>query len=115
MALFSASCINARSSYASTTSGESEYKSACVSFTVQAYTENMQTKYLSFMDFLCDVSIQYERQKGTYPHQRYGQMYFNMLAEVRPDISEKIRGGRLDPFHRDDVSKLTHMIVESNW
>jgi hypothetical protein len=32
-------CMNALSSYASITSGESEYKASCVSFTVQAYTE----------------------------------------------------------------------------
>lgn len=75
----------------------------------------MQTKYLSFNDFLADVSIQYERQKGDYPHQRYGQMYFNMLAEVRPDIAERIQHSSLDPFYKDSADSLTHMFVESNW
>lgn len=75
----------------------------------------MQTQYLSFNDFLADVSIKYERQKGDYPHQRYGQMYFNLLTNARPDIAERIQGSSLDPFYKDAVSGVTHMFVESNW
>ncbi len=37
----------------------------------------------------------------TYPTWRKGQTYFNVLAEVRPNIAEMIRGGRLDPYYDD--------------
>ena len=33
------------------------------------------------------------------PAWRSGQAYFNTLYQFRPDLSEKIRGTRLDPFH----------------
>lgn len=36
------------------------------------------------------------------PQYRAGQAYFNTLYHVRPDISERIRGGPLDPFHRNE-------------
>ncbi len=31
--------------------------------------------------------------------ERYGQAAFNLLCEVRPDLSEKIRGTENDPFY----------------
>ena len=75
----------------------------------------MQTQYLSFNDFLADVSIKYEHQKNTPGHWRYGQMYFNLLSEARPDISDRIKGSSLDPYYKDVVAGVTHMFVESNW
>lgn len=39
-------------------------------------------------------------------HWRYGQALFNVLHDVRPDISEKVRATGLDPFYarsRDDA------------
>jgi len=75
----------------------------------------MQTQYLSFNDFLADVSIKYEKQKNTPGHARYGQMYFNLLSVSRPDIAERIQHSSLDPFYKDVVSSITHMFVESNW
>lgn len=73
------------------------------------------SKYLSFNDFLSDVSIQYEKQKQSGGDIRYGQMYFNLLYSERPDISEKIRSSRLDPFYHEQVKGETHAFVESNW
>ena len=36
------------------------------------------------------------------PNERLGQAYFNTLAEVRPDLAEKIRGKiDLDPYYQD--------------
>lgn len=33
---------------------------------------------------------------------RPGQMLFNAIYEIAPEIAETIRGGDLDPFHYDD-------------
>ena len=46
---------------------------------------------------------------------RYGQHWFNTLYAVRPDLADKIRGTRLDPFHRDRVSHETLDFVVANW
>ena len=71
--------------------------------------------YKSFNDFLADASIVYEKLKGDGFDYRYGQVYFNLLFEHRPDISEKIRGTQYDPFYRDFVKSETHQIVEKSW
>jgi hypothetical protein len=34
-----------------------------------------------------------------HPEQRIGQAVFNVLAEVRPDLAERIRGTELDAFY----------------
>lgn len=51
--------------------------------------------------------------------ERYGQAMFNHLCEVRPDLSEQVRGTDKDPFH---VSHLNHpnwdrfvSFIEANW
>lgn len=46
---------------------------------------------------------------------RLGQMYFNALQMVRPDIANQIRATRLDPFHRDEISMETELAVEQLW
>ena len=39
-------------------------------------------------------------------HQRYGQCLFNVLAKVRPDLAEIIRGNDdLDPFYAEPNSQ----------
>jgi len=32
-------------------------------------------------------------------HERYGQAMFNHLVEVRPDLSDGVRGTSMDPFY----------------
>lgn len=71
--------------------------------------------YKSFNDFLADASIVYEKLKGDGFDYRYGQVYFNLLFEHRPDISEKIRGTTLDPFYKESVKSETHQFVEKSW
>lgn len=46
---------------------------------------------------------------------RLGQVYFNALEMVRPDIANHIRSTRLDPFHRDVVSEATETEVARLW
>jgi len=71
--------------------------------------------YKSFNDFLADASLVYEKLKGDGVCTRYGQVYFNLLREHRPDISEKIRASLLDPFYKDVIDTETHKFVETMW
>ena len=43
---------------------------------------------------------------------RYGQVYFNRLCEVLPEAAERLRGTSSDPFYSDEVSSMTHELVE---
>lgn len=47
--------------------------------------------------------------------QRAGQAYFNVLADVRPDLAEPIRGSLLDPFYKDDKLGAFLTAVGERW
>lgn len=49
------------------------------------------------------------------PDQRFGQVLFNHLAVLRPDISEALRGSLIDPFHRDAVKQETWDFITDKW
>lgn len=52
-----------------------------------------------FNDFMAALNLWFSRQApGDW---RYGQALFNALAMHRPDIAERLRGTRLDPFYRE--------------
>ena len=60
--------------------------------------------------------------RATRPEQRAGQASFNVLAQLRPDLSEDIRGTLLDPFYlrssnvRDRVLlKEFFLHIKNNW
>lgn len=47
------------------------------------------------------------------PSWRKGQTYFNVLFDVRPDISEKIRATNLDPYHNDcKLGEFLHYVAK---
>ena len=49
------------------------------------------------------------------PGLRWGQVMFNTLYEVRPDLAEQVRGTDIDPFY-DDARGLAFMaFVVGNW
>lgn len=75
----------------------------------------MRLTYLSFNDFLADVSIKFEKWNKQDPTIRYGQLYFSLLSSARPDIAESLRSTKLDPFYKDEVKGETHKFVESKW
>jgi len=75
----------------------------------------MIIEYISFNDFLADASIKYNKLSQEDESIRYGQVYFNLLKESRPDIAEKLRGSVLDPFHRNEVKTEVHAFVEYLW
>ena len=48
--------------------------------------------------------------------QRPGQLAYNMLRKVRPDLADQVRGQQgIDPFHRDDNLPAFFQFVEDNW
>lgn len=53
------------------------------------------------------------------PNWRYGQAAFNVLADVRPDLAEKIRGEDCDPFYLDrstgEVWVRFREYIKRNW
>lgn len=51
--------------------------------------------------------------------QRCGQIAFNLLSDVRPDLSEQIRGTDRDPFHSDEAVDMRFVrfvdFIHDNW
>ena len=50
-----------------------------------------------------------------HPEWRWGQTLFNVLYEMRPDLSEMYRGEQLDPFYNDRIIDAFLESVEANW
>jgi len=50
-----------------------------------------------------------------HPNERKGQALFNVLAKVRPDLSEQIRGTPFDPFYKDSVIESCSLWIEQHW
>lgn len=46
---------------------------------------------------------------------RLGQIYFNMLCDLRPDISEQLRGSMIDPFFKERITQVVHDFVRERW
>lgn len=46
---------------------------------------------------------------------RLGQVYFNVLKDVRPDIAEHIRGTMFDPFYKDVIHEKVRDKVRTMW
>lgn len=66
----------------------------------------------TFEDYLDAVS----EAMATYPLWRAGQTYFNVLFELRPDISEgHIRAQPLDPFYDDRKLPGFLVLVKHLW
>lgn len=72
------------------------------------------SEYLSYTDFIADVSIKHEQLFRKFGW-RYGQTFFNMLAQSDMEIARKIRGTELDPFFVEQVTEFQHKIIEGLW
>lgn len=46
---------------------------------------------------------------------RLGQVFFNELASIRPDIAEQIRGTMLDPFYKERITNAVGNFVRERW
>lgn len=49
------------------------------------------------------------------PGLRLGQVYFNLLAELRPDLANELRGSPHDPYFRNEIPQATEDIVLKDW
>ena len=47
--------------------------------------------------------------------QRLGQVYFNVLSRIKPDVAEQIRGTLFDPCHRDEIHPKVSDRVRTLW
>ena len=52
------------------------------------------------MATFADYKIAIRQAQQEHPQWRLGQAAFNVLYEMRPDLSEHVRATTLDPFHR---------------
>lgn len=46
---------------------------------------------------------------------RVGQIYFNRLYDVRPDVANRLRGSKIDPFFKNYVTDTVKQFVKDNW
>lgn len=61
----------------------------------------------SLIQFYSDVLVRVNNKE------RYGQALFNTLQGVKPELAEKIRGGRLDPFYcKNPTDKVVEWFIE---
>lgn len=69
---------------------------------------------MTYDEFLHKVHQMYKYQpnKGDL---RLGQIYFNELAVVRPEIAEAIRGSMLDPFYKERITNVVSEFVRERW
>jgi hypothetical protein len=52
------------------------------------------------------------------PNLRFGQVYFNLLNDLRPDLADELRGTELDPYYlrlTKDVPETTEKFVMEKW
>ena len=65
----------------------------------------------TFTEFIQAVVQHYHANPGW----RVGQAYFNVLATMRPEMAEQIRGGVLDPFYQDSRIPVFLEFVSEHW
>lgn len=70
--------------------------------------------HLTFEEYLVMVA----NAKRAHPEWRLGQTYFNVLYEVRPDLSDgkqAIRASAIDPFYQDHLVAVFLVDVARRW
>lgn len=68
----------------------------------------MGTSYEQYLNIVQDI-------QKLHPEWRPGQTYFNVLNEFRPDLSERVRGTLIDPFHSDSIIPEFLEQVQKDW
>lgn len=70
---------------------------------------------LTFDKFVSEVKAYHSKLKAEDWTIRYGQTLFQCVWDVRPDIADELRGHRLDPFHKEQVSVETYEFIKDRW
>lgn len=73
--------------------------------------EELKKPMYTFEQYCDDVGASFNK----HPKWRAGQAYSNVLADKRPDLSERIRGGRIDPFYDTTILPRFLLWVSKNW
>jgi hypothetical protein len=69
---------------------------------------------MTFDEFIEHVDSLYQTQ--TVPGDlRIGQIFFNELVVLKPEIAAKIRGSMLDPFFKQRITQVVQDFVRTNW
>lgn len=66
---------------------------------------------MSNSDFLCHCIVAISNPKGL----RYGQIMFNELNKIRPDLANSIRGTDCDPYYKDTAIGDFLTFIIKNW
>lgn len=66
---------------------------------------------LSYDSFRLAVQQEWAEQEEL----RLGQMYFNWLRVVKPEIANRLRGSLRDPFHKNEIPWETEECVREMW
>lgn len=69
----------------------------------------------TFAGFVETATKRYYQLRNEDDTWRFGQVLFNELTMVRPDISEQIRGTQMDPFYKDEKMDLFLNFVADRW
>lgn len=69
---------------------------------------------MTYDEFYDEVYKCYMAQEASMDF-RLGQIYFNMLCEVRPKIAEELRGSMLDPFFKHRITQVVSDFVRERW
>ena len=46
---------------------------------------------------------------------RLGQVFFNELVKIRPDIAEELRGSMIDPFFKERITNVVGQFCRERW
>lgn len=69
---------------------------------------------MTYNEFHAQVELAYNTQQ--FPGEmRLGQIYFNKLHSLRPDISKELRGSMIDPFFKERITQVVHNFVSERW
>jgi hypothetical protein len=69
---------------------------------------------MTFDQFIDHVDTLYQTQAIS-GDLRIGQIFFNELLVIKPEVAEKIRGSMLDPFFKHRITQVTQDFVRANW
>lgn len=65
-------------------------------------TGNYKVSEFKSKSELWQIQIEINREQSVKNHLRVGQIIFNALYDVDPELARKINGTNLDPFHDDN-------------
>ena len=62
-----------------------------------------------------DYTKAVDKAQAKHPEWRLGQTAFNVLWELRPDLSEQVRATEIDPFHSTARLPQFFAWVQERW